>query len=176
MQVDYIYPPGLVMQSLSCTTYCCLSICFSTCVTLPVTLFIPLFLFFLLHHLGSIQKRYREQEAERTQSRYAPVKAVWTSSKYLNVPSKVKDQLQVGVCRWTTRFYYYHFNFTYLVCFKMQVPNSAVKPQCQNFLKAHVGTALSRECSQTSPKALRRSSSCNFTKQENLQVSIVAAN
>lgn len=97
-----------------------------------------------VRRLREIQKRYREQEAERTQSRYAPVKAVWTSSKYHNVPSKVKDQLQV--------------------------PNSAVKPQCQNFLKAHVGTALSRECSQTSPKALRRSSSCNFTKQENLQL------
>uniref|UniRef100_A0A673CBS0 Enkurin domain-containing protein n=1 Tax=Sphaeramia orbicularis TaxID=375764 RepID=A0A673CBS0_9TELE len=67
-----------------------------------------------VRRLREIQKRCKEQEAERAQSRQTPVKALWTSSKYQNVPSRVKAQLQV--------------------------PNPPVKPQCQNFLKAHWGS------------------------------------
>ncbi|XP_055080189.1 enkurin domain-containing protein 1 [Periophthalmus magnuspinnatus] len=87
-----------------------------------------------VRRLREIQKRYREQQAEITQSRHAPVKAL--SSKYLHVPSKVTTQLQI--------------------------PHSAIKPQCQNFLKAH-------GASQTSPKVLRRSVSCNFKNDKNPQ-------
>lgn len=83
-----------------------------------------------VRRLREIQKRHREQEAEKMQPRQTPVKALWTSSKYHHVPSKVKAQLQV--------------------------PHSAIKPQCQNFLKAHGG-------SQTFSKVLHRSASCNFT-------------
>lgn len=90
-----------------------------------------------VRRLKEIQKRCREQEAERAHSRHAPVKALWTSSKYHDVPSKVKAQLQA--------------------------PHSAIKPQCQNFLKAHGG-------SETSLKALQRSASCNFTKDNGPQL------
>lgn len=92
-----------------------------------------------VRRLREIQKRYKEQETERAQSRHAPVKALWTSSKYHQVPSKVKSQLQV--------------------------PHSAIKPQCQNFLKAHGG-------SQTSSKILQRSASCNFTNDNSPQFCI----
>ncbi|KAM8886221.1 enkurin domain-containing protein 1 isoform 2-T2 [Spinachia spinachia] len=44
--------------------------------------------------LREIQRRCKEQEAERAHSRPVPVKALWTSSKYHNVPSRVMVQLQ----------------------------------------------------------------------------------
>eukprot|EP00064_Thunnus_orientalis_P013734 superscaffoldBa00002286_g13774 len=47
-----------------------------------------------VRRLREIQKRCKEQEAERAQSRPAPVKALWTASKYQNVPSRVMAQLQ----------------------------------------------------------------------------------
>lgn len=47
--------------------------------------------------LREIQRRCKEQEAERAQSRPVPVKALWTSSKFQNVPSKVMVQLEVGI-------------------------------------------------------------------------------
>lgn len=47
--------------------------------------------------LREIQRRCKEQEAERAQSRPVPVKALWTSSKFQNVPSKVMVQLEVRV-------------------------------------------------------------------------------
>ncbi|CAL9707614.1 unnamed protein product [Knipowitschia caucasica] len=87
-----------------------------------------------VRRLREIQKRYREQQAETAQTCHSPVKAF--SSKYLHVPSKVKAQLQV--------------------------PPSPIKPQCQNFLKAH--GAL-----QASTKVLQRSNSCNFTNDNNPQ-------
>nr|XP_020449438.1 enkurin domain-containing protein 1 isoform X1 [Monopterus albus] len=72
--------------------------------------------------LREIQRRCKEKEAERAQSCSAPVKALWTSSKYQNVSSRVMAQLQVS--------------------------RPTVKPQCQNFLKAH-STAPSRPHSKT---------------------------
>uniref|UniRef100_A0A8C9RZY1 Enkurin domain containing 1 n=1 Tax=Scleropages formosus TaxID=113540 RepID=A0A8C9RZY1_SCLFO len=48
-----------------------------------------------VRRLREIQKRCREQEAERERTRPLPVKALWTSSKYQNVTSKVMIQLQV---------------------------------------------------------------------------------
>ncbi|KAJ0068083.1 hypothetical protein NL108_015564 [Boleophthalmus pectinirostris] len=86
-----------------------------------------------VRRIREIQKRYREQQAENAQSRLTPVKAL--SSKYLHIPSKVKAQLQVS--------------------------QLTIKPQCQNFLKAH-------GASQT-PKVLQRSVSCNFTNDKNPQ-------
>lgn len=47
-----------------------------------------------VRRLREIQKRCKEQEAGRAQSRAVPVKALWTTSKYQNVPSKVMAQLQ----------------------------------------------------------------------------------
>ncbi|XP_061585499.1 enkurin domain-containing protein 1 [Cololabis saira] len=61
--------------------------------------------------LREIQKRCKEQEAERAQSRPVPVKAMWMSPKYQDVPSRVMAQLEVS--------------------------DPPIKPQCQNFLKAH---------------------------------------
>ncbi|KAM9360214.1 enkurin domain-containing protein 1 [Symphorus nematophorus] len=80
-----------------------------------------------VRRLREIQRRCKEQEAERAQSRPVPVKALWTSSKYQNVPSRVMAQLQVT--------------------------SSTVKPQCQNFLKGHSNrgsTAPPRPNSKTS--------------------------
>lgn len=45
--------------------------------------------------LREIQRRCKEQEAVKAQSRPVPVKALWTSSKYQNVPSRLMVQLQV---------------------------------------------------------------------------------
>ncbi|XP_070690337.1 enkurin domain-containing protein 1 [Pempheris klunzingeri] len=64
-----------------------------------------------VRQLREIQRRCKEQEAERAQSRPVPVKALWTSSKYQNVPSRVMVQPQVS--------------------------SPTAKPQCQNFLRAH---------------------------------------
>ncbi|XP_051279000.1 enkurin domain-containing protein 1 [Dicentrarchus labrax] len=100
-----------------------------------------------VRRLREIQRRCKEHEAERAQSRPVPVKALWTSSKYQNVPSRVMVQLQVS--------------------------SPTAKPQCQNFLKAHSNggsTALSRPHSKTSPRALQRRTSCNSTPDQNLQV------
>ncbi|XP_039660252.1 enkurin domain-containing protein 1 isoform X2 [Perca fluviatilis] len=47
-----------------------------------------------VRRLREIQRRCKEHEAERAQSRPVPVKALWTSSKYQNVPSRVMVQLQ----------------------------------------------------------------------------------
>lgn len=48
-----------------------------------------------IRRLREIQKRCKEQEAERAQNRPVPVKALWTSSKYQNTPSRVMTQLEV---------------------------------------------------------------------------------
>ncbi|XP_069563915.1 enkurin domain-containing protein 1 isoform X2 [Brachyistius frenatus] len=93
------------------------------------------------------QKRCKEQEAERAQSRPVPVKALWTSSKYENIPSRVMAQLQVF--------------------------SPTVKPQCQNFLKAHshVGSAaLPITQSKPSPAAVQRPDSRNSTPDLQLQI------
>ncbi|XP_038558493.1 enkurin domain-containing protein 1 [Micropterus salmoides] len=100
-----------------------------------------------VRRLREIQRRCKEQEAERAQSRPVPVKALWTSSKYLSVPSRVMVQLQVS--------------------------SPTTKPQCQNFLKAHSNggsTVLPRPRSKTSPVALQQPASCNSTPDQNLQV------
>ncbi|XP_034728906.1 enkurin domain-containing protein 1 isoform X2 [Etheostoma cragini] len=47
-----------------------------------------------VRRLREIQRRCKEHEAERAQSRPVPVKALWTSSKYQDVPSRVMVQLQ----------------------------------------------------------------------------------
>ncbi|XP_030273866.1 enkurin domain-containing protein 1 [Sparus aurata] len=101
-----------------------------------------------VRRLREIQRRCKEQEAERAQSRTIPVKALWTSSKYQNVPSRVMVQLQVS--------------------------NPTAKPQCQNFLKAHSsgGSALARPHSKTSPPALQRPSSCSSIDDPNLELQV----
>ncbi|GLD54226.1 enkurin domain-containing protein 1 [Lates japonicus] len=48
-----------------------------------------------VRRLREIQRRCKEQEAERVNSRPVPLKALWTSSKYDNVPSRVMAQLQI---------------------------------------------------------------------------------
>ncbi|XP_008334359.1 enkurin domain-containing protein 1 [Cynoglossus semilaevis] len=64
-----------------------------------------------VRRLREIQRRYKEQEAHRAQSRPVPVKALWTSPKYEKVPSRVTAHLQMS--------------------------SPTVKPQCKGFLKAH---------------------------------------
>ncbi|XP_033475035.2 enkurin domain-containing protein 1 [Epinephelus lanceolatus] len=98
-----------------------------------------------VRRLREIQKRCKEQEAERAQSRQVPVKALWTSSKYQNVPSKVMIQLQVST--------------------------PTPKPQCQNFLKAH-STTPPRSRSKTSPVALHRPASCSSIQDQHLQLQV----
>ncbi|KAI3372018.1 hypothetical protein L3Q82_006879 [Scortum barcoo] len=102
-----------------------------------------------VRRLREIQKRCKEQEAERAQSRPVPVKALWTSSKYQDVSSRVMAQLQVS--------------------------SPAVKPQCQNFLKAHSNgfTAPPRpQSSKTSPRALQRRASCTSAQDQNLNLQV----
>ncbi|TMS03251.1 Enkurin domain-containing protein 1 [Larimichthys crocea] len=102
-----------------------------------------------VRRLREIQRRCKEQEAERAQSRPVPVKALWTSSKYENVPSKVMVHLEVS--------------------------SPTPKPQCQNFLKAHsngVSNAPPRPHSKTSPPALQRPASCRSTRDQNLQLQV----
>nr|XP_040052156.1 enkurin domain-containing protein 1 isoform X2 [Gasterosteus aculeatus aculeatus] len=98
-----------------------------------------------VRRLREIQRRCKEQEAERAHSRPVPVKALWTSSKYHNVPSRVMVQLQTSS------------------------PTS--KPQCQNFLKAH-SAAPPRSHSKSSPVALRRPISCNSIHDRNVQLQV----
>ncbi|CAJ1069282.1 enkurin domain-containing protein 1 [Xyrichtys novacula] len=100
-----------------------------------------------VRRLREIQRRCKEQEAVRAQSRSVPVKALWTSTKYQSVPSRVMAQLQVST--------------------------TTPKPQCQNFLKAHSkgGSATpSRPESKTSLLALKRPASCSSFGDQNLQV------
>uniref|UniRef100_A0A3P9P4J9 Enkurin domain containing 1 n=1 Tax=Poecilia reticulata TaxID=8081 RepID=A0A3P9P4J9_POERE len=47
-----------------------------------------------VRRLREIQRRCKEQEAERIHAGPVPVKALWTSSKYQNVPSRVMAQLE----------------------------------------------------------------------------------
>ncbi|XP_059193889.1 enkurin domain-containing protein 1 isoform X2 [Centropristis striata] len=96
-----------------------------------------------VRRLREIQRRCKEQDAERAQSRQVPVKALWTSSKYQNVPSRVMVQLEVS--------------------------SPTAKPQCQNFLKAH-STAPKGPRSKSSPVALQRPASCNSIQDLQLQV------
>ncbi|CAG5924631.1 unnamed protein product [Menidia menidia] len=96
-----------------------------------------------MQRLREIQKRCKEQDAERAHSRSGPVKALWTSSKYQNVPSRVVAQLE-------------DYN-----------PN--VKPQCQNFLKAHSNSG-SAAPSRPSPVAVERPASCSSTQEQELTV------
>ena len=51
-----------------------------------------------VRRLREIQRRCREQEVQRQQARPVPVKALWSSPKYQDVPSRVMAQLQVR-CR-----------------------------------------------------------------------------
>jgi len=48
-----------------------------------------------VRRLREIQRRCKEQEAVRVHSQPVPVKALWSSSKYHNTPSRVMTQLQV---------------------------------------------------------------------------------
>ncbi|KAM3867642.1 enkurin domain-containing protein 1 [Diretmus argenteus] len=99
-----------------------------------------------VRRLREIQRRCKEQEAERAHSRPAPVKALWTSAKFQDVPSRVMAQLQEA--------------------------SPSVKPQCQNFLRGHSNCVSPRSLSSASPSALRRPASCNSIRNENLQLQV----
>lgn len=58
-----------------------------------------------VRRLREIQRRCRELEVERERARPTPVKALWTSSKYQSVPSKVMAHLQVRERSWICRRY-----------------------------------------------------------------------
>ncbi|XP_041956326.1 enkurin domain-containing protein 1 [Alosa sapidissima] len=64
-----------------------------------------------VRRLREIQKKCREQEAQKEHSRPVPVKALWTAPKYRDVQARVMTQLQ-----------------------ETSPPK---KPECQNFLRAH---------------------------------------
>ncbi|XP_037536196.1 enkurin domain-containing protein 1 [Nematolebias whitei] len=91
-----------------------------------------------IRRLREIQKRCKEQEAERAQNRPVPVKALWTSSKYQNTPSRVMTQPEVST--------------------------PTVRPQCQNFLKAHSNGGSAR------PVTAQRPASCSSTQDQDLTV------
>ncbi|KAM9858764.1 enkurin domain-containing protein 1 [Aulostomus maculatus] len=98
-----------------------------------------------IRRLREIQKRCKEQDAMKAQSRPLPVKALWTSPKYQNVPSKIMVQLQVA--------------------------SPTVKPECQNFLKGHSSggsSAAPRPHSNMSTVAVHHPGSC--ASGQNLQV------
>uniref|UniRef100_A0A3Q0SL73 Enkurin domain containing 1 n=1 Tax=Amphilophus citrinellus TaxID=61819 RepID=A0A3Q0SL73_AMPCI len=101
-----------------------------------------------IRRLREIQKRCKEQEAERAQSHSVPVKALWTSSKYQSVPSRVMVQLQA---------------------------RSISGKDCQNFLKAHShggSAAPQRPQSKTSHATGQRRASCDSAQDLNLEVRI----
>ncbi|XP_050974044.1 enkurin domain-containing protein 1 [Labeo rohita] len=79
--------------------------------------------------LREIQKRFRELEAQREHAKPMPVKALWISPKYQDVPSRVMAQLQ-----------------------ETSPPK---KLECQNFLKAHsvcgAGSRLPLRRSESGP-------------------------
>ncbi|XP_076005681.1 enkurin domain-containing protein 1 [Genypterus blacodes] len=102
-----------------------------------------------VRRLREIQRRCKEQEAERAHSRLVPVKALWTSAKYEGVPSKLSAQLQDSI--------------------------PVVKPQCKNFLRAHSTHGSGgppRPQTKTSPSPVQRRASCNSTQEQNLQLQI----
>uniref|UniRef100_A0A3Q0SFN1 Enkurin domain containing 1 n=1 Tax=Amphilophus citrinellus TaxID=61819 RepID=A0A3Q0SFN1_AMPCI len=109
-----------------------------------------------IRRLREIQKRCKEQEAERAQSHSVPVKALWTSSKYQSVPSRVMVQLQART------IYFSSLGFNH-------------SPQCQNFLKAHShggSAAPQRPQSKTSHATGQRRASCDSAQDLNLEVRI----
>ncbi|KAM6930552.1 enkurin domain-containing protein 1 [Xenentodon cancila] len=95
-----------------------------------------------IRRLREIQKRCKEQEAERAHSRPVPVKALWNSPQYQSVTSRVMAQLEFS--------------------------NPPVKPQCQNFLKAH-----SHSCSagpqRPLPVSVQRPASSISTQSQDLK-------
>ncbi|KAM9391448.1 enkurin domain-containing protein 1 [Pholidichthys leucotaenia] len=100
-----------------------------------------------VRRLREIQRRFKEQETERAQSRSVPVKALWTSSKYQSIPSRVMAQLQVS--------------------------GPTVKPQCQNFLKAHSnGSAVPPRPRSMSCDPAQRPSSCSSTQGQDLKIQV----
>lgn len=50
-----------------------------------------------VRRMREIQRRFREQEAQKDHLKPVPVKALWTSPKYQDIPSRVMAQLQVSV-------------------------------------------------------------------------------
>ncbi|XP_053727103.1 enkurin domain-containing protein 1 [Synchiropus splendidus] len=90
--------------------------------------------------LREIQRRCKELEAVKAQSGPVPVKALWTSPKYQNVPSKFMTQPQVA--------------------------SPTVKPECQNFLKGH-SASLTRTQSKSQS---RPPSVSSLDQDEQLQV------
>ncbi|XP_014849107.1 PREDICTED: enkurin domain-containing protein 1 [Poecilia mexicana] len=96
-----------------------------------------------VRRLREIQRRCKEQEAERIHAGPVPVKALWTSSKYQNVPSRVMAQLEVSI--------------------------PPVKPQCQTFLKAHSKGGSSAP-PRPSPVAFQRPASSSSSKVLDLMV------
>ncbi|XP_026877971.1 enkurin domain-containing protein 1 [Electrophorus electricus] len=64
-----------------------------------------------VRRLREIQRRFREQEAQKEHAKPVPVKALWTSPKYQDISSRVMAQLQ-----------------------EKSPPK---RPECQNFLRAH---------------------------------------
>ncbi|XP_036069323.1 enkurin domain-containing protein 1 isoform X2 [Oryzias melastigma] len=93
-----------------------------------------------VRRLREIQKRCKEQESERAQSRPVPVKALWTSPKYQHVSSRVLAQLGTST--------------------------PTVKPQCQNFLKAHSNSS----CASYSGPSIPPKNSSNFAQDQDLKV------
>ncbi|XP_061623558.1 enkurin domain-containing protein 1 [Phyllopteryx taeniolatus] len=94
-----------------------------------------------IRRLREIQRRCKEVEAERARS--APVKALWTSTKYHNVQSKFMEDIQVS--------------------------SAAVKPQCQTFLKGHSKNKAPPRPHST-PAAVTSRHSCTPVQDKNLQV------
>ncbi|XP_041741055.1 enkurin domain-containing protein 1 isoform X1 [Coregonus clupeaformis] len=112
-----------------------------------------------VRRLREIQRRCREQEAQREHSRPVPVKALWSSPKYQDIPSRVMAQLQET--------------------------SPPMKPECQNFLKAHsiCGSAgpprpkralspSTRTSRAPSPSPSPRSASQNHTGNQSLQLQV----
>ncbi|XP_078809369.1 enkurin domain-containing protein 1 isoform X1 [Oryzias latipes] len=99
-----------------------------------------------VRRLKEIQKRCKEQEAEKAQARPVPVKALWTAPKYQHVSSRVLAQLESST--------------------------PTVKPQCQNFLKAHSNGSYAAP----SVPSLAFKNSCNSAQDQDLKVQGQAIN
>ena len=108
-----------------------------------------------VRRLREIQRRCKEQEAVRVHSQPVPVKALWSSAKYQNIPSRVMAQLQVWSSVWTFGFslkWTMHIFLSNKLCY-MQESGSHPKPQCQTFLRGH------SSCASAGPAGIHRSAS-----------------
>uniref|UniRef100_A0A3B1K3R5 Enkurin domain containing 1 n=1 Tax=Astyanax mexicanus TaxID=7994 RepID=A0A3B1K3R5_ASTMX len=93
-----------------------------------------------VRRLREIQRRFREQEAQKERAKPVPVKALWSSPKYQDIPSRVMAQLQEK--------------------------SHPKKAECQNFLRAHSVCGAGGRPQPSRPQSVSASPSENGQKPQ----------